>query len=157
MVSFLAHNRQWTIAGIVVLLIMLVGLLPVPHPALAQSAVTLNSTSGLPGTGIIATGSGWPAGHQVKVQWYDGTELAATAVDSNGSFTVSFIVPANAGEGQYIVYFYDFLPEGRVGIFHPCNFHGHSLLSYADSYAQRLLRHDRRHDYSAREGLGPGW
>jgi hypothetical protein len=36
MVSFLAHNRQCTLALTVVVLIMLVGLLPAPHPALAQ-------------------------------------------------------------------------------------------------------------------------
>jgi hypothetical protein len=36
MVSFLSHKRQCAIALTVVVLIMLVGLLPAPHPVLAQ-------------------------------------------------------------------------------------------------------------------------
>jgi uncharacterized membrane protein YeaQ/YmgE (transglycosylase-associated protein family) len=122
MVSFLAHKRECTLVLTVVVLMLLVGLLSSPHPALAQSAVTLDPTEGLPGTEVTVEGSGWSAGHQVKVQWYDGTELAATAVNSNGSFTVSFIVPANAAKGQQIVYFYDFLPEGGWGYFIPATF-----------------------------------
>jgi hypothetical protein len=120
MVPFLS-NRQCTIAALVVLLILLVGLLPPLDPALAQSAVTLDPTSGLPGTEVTATGSGWSAGHEVKVRW-DNTELTATTVDDNGGFTVSFTVPDDATEGQQTVYFVDAPPDGGLGYFIPANF-----------------------------------
>ena len=157
MVSLLS-NRQCTLTPLVVLLMLLVGLFSSPNPALAQSAVTLNSTSGPPGKKITAAGSGWPAGHQVKVQWYDGTELAATAMDSNSSFTVSFIVPANVAQGQYIVYFYGFLPEGGWGYFIPATFTVTAscpkptvTLSAPSGTIEGTI------DHSAREGLDPGW
>jgi hypothetical protein len=73
MVSFLAHKRQCTLVLMVVALMLLVGLLSSPTPALAQSAVTVDPTEGAPGTDVTATGSGWSAGHQVSVQWDDGT------------------------------------------------------------------------------------
>ena len=46
--------------------------------------ITLNPTEGPPDTEVTATGSGWLAGHEVSVQWEDGTELTATTVDNNG-------------------------------------------------------------------------
>jgi pimeloyl-ACP methyl ester carboxylesterase len=58
MVSFLA-NRQCTIAALVVLLILLMGLLPSPTPALAQSAVMLDSTVGPPATEVAVQGNRW--------------------------------------------------------------------------------------------------
>jgi hypothetical protein len=73
------------------------------------------------GTEVTATGSGWSAGHEVNVQW-GGTELAATTVDSSGGFTVSFMVPEDAAEGQHTIYFYDVPPAGGSGYFIPATF-----------------------------------
>jgi hypothetical protein len=70
------------------------------------------------GTKVTATGSGWSAGHKVSVQW-GNTQRAAPTVDSNGGFTVSFIVPEDAAEGQHTVHFYDVLPAGGLGYFVP--------------------------------------
>jgi pimeloyl-ACP methyl ester carboxylesterase len=47
--SLMADKRRCAIAGMVVVLMLLMGLSPYSHSALAQSAVTLNSTSGPPG------------------------------------------------------------------------------------------------------------
>jgi hypothetical protein len=58
MVPFLS-KRQCTVALTVALLILLMGLLSSPNPALAQSAVALDTTSGPLGTEVTATGSGW--------------------------------------------------------------------------------------------------
>jgi hypothetical protein len=66
-------------------------------------SVILDPTEGPPDTEVTATGSGWSAGHEVSVQWEDGTELTATTVDDNGDFTVSFTVPANATEREYTI------------------------------------------------------
>jgi hypothetical protein len=122
MVSFLAHNRQGTLVLTVVALMLLVGLLSSPHPAFAQSAVTLDPTEGAPGTEVTATGSAWSAGHQVSVQWDDGTELTTTTVDDNGGFTVTSTVPDGAADGQHTVYFVDAPPEGGSGYFIPATF-----------------------------------
>jgi hypothetical protein len=122
MVSFLAHNRQCTLVLTVVVFMLLVGLLSSPHPALAQSAVTLDPTEGAPGTEVTATGSSWSAGHQVSVQWDDGTELTTTTVDDSGGFTVSFTVPDDAADGQHTVYFVDAPPDGGSGYFIPSTF-----------------------------------
>jgi hypothetical protein len=120
--SFMAHNRQCTLVLTVVVLILLVGLLSSPNPALAQSAVTVDPPEGAPGTEVTATGSGWSAGHGVSVQWDNGTELTTTTVDDNGGFTVSFTVPDGAAEGQHTVYFVDAPPEGGSGYFIPATF-----------------------------------
>jgi hypothetical protein len=115
MVSFLS-NRQCTIAALVVLLILFMALQPSLSPAHAQPAptITLNPTEGPPGTEVTATGSGWPQGHEIKVRWDtpDNTDIAATAVDSNGGFTVSFTVPDDGAEGQHTVYFVGVPPDG---------------------------------------------
>jgi hypothetical protein len=67
------------------------------------------------GTKVTATGSGWSAGHQVNVQWEDGTELAATTVDGNGGFTVPFRPPDDAVEGQHTVSFVGVPAAGGSG------------------------------------------
>jgi hypothetical protein len=79
----------------------------------AESA-TLDPVEGPPGTEVTATGNGWSAGHEVSVQWEDGTELATTTVDDNGNFTVSFTVPDDAAEGEYTVDFVGIPPEGEA-------------------------------------------
>jgi hypothetical protein len=66
MVSFLSH-RQWTIACLVVLLVLLAGLPSPLNPARAQSAptITLDPTEGAPGTAVTIQGSGWVPGETV--------------------------------------------------------------------------------------------
>jgi hypothetical protein len=77
-------------------------------------SIILDPTGGAPGTEVTATGSRWPAGHEVSVQWEDGTELATPTIDGNGDFTVSFTVPDNAAEGQHTIDFVGFPPEGEA-------------------------------------------
>src|ERR671914_1668246 len=59
MVSFVSNKWQCTIAALVVSLILLMGLLPSPSPALAQSAVMLDSTVGPPATEVAVQGNRW--------------------------------------------------------------------------------------------------
>ncbi|HZA24961.1 MAG TPA: Ig-like domain-containing protein [Dehalococcoidia bacterium] len=73
--------------------------------------ITLDPTEGPPETEVTATGSGWPAGHAVSVQWEDGTELATPTVDGNGNLVVSFVVP-DAAEGEYTIEFVGAPPDG---------------------------------------------
>jgi hypothetical protein len=77
-----------------------------------QPTITLDPTEGPPGTEVTATGSGWPVGLDVSVQWENGTVLATTTVDGNGSFTVSFTIPDDAAEGQHVIDFVGFPPDG---------------------------------------------
>jgi hypothetical protein len=77
-------------------------------------SVTLDPVEGPPGTVITASGSGWSAGHEISVQWGDGTELATATVDDNGDFTVSFTVPDDAAEGEYTIDFVGIPPEGEA-------------------------------------------
>jgi hypothetical protein len=85
-----------------------------PLPPEDQPTIILDPAEGAPGAEVTATGSGWPAGHEVSVQWEDGTELATPTVDGNGDFTVSFTVPDNAAEGQHTIDFVGFPPEGEA-------------------------------------------
>jgi hypothetical protein len=102
MVSFMA-KRQGTLAVIMGFLLLLAALLLGVFfhstPALAQATVTLDPTSGPPGTQVTATGSGWTPGREITVRW-DDTDLTTTTVDSSGGFTVSFSVPENASLGE---------------------------------------------------------
>jgi CARDB len=70
-------------------------------PPDAEPAAILDPTEGIPGTEVTVTGSGWPPGDTIAV-WWD-TKLAETTADSNGNMQVSFIVPADAAEGEYDV------------------------------------------------------
>lgn len=88
----------------VVLGLILVGLLLTPRLASAAS-VMLDPASGPAGIRVIADGSGWPAGMQVRVKWDDGQVLAQTSVDAGGRFTLPFRVPAAATPGPHTVVF----------------------------------------------------
>jgi hypothetical protein len=75
--------------------------------------ITLNPAEGPPRTAVTATGSGWPVGREVSVQWEDGTVLVTPTVDASGNFMVSFVVP-DAAEGEYTIDFVSFPPEGEA-------------------------------------------
>jgi hypothetical protein len=81
--------------------------------AIVPNSIILDPTEGTPGTEATVTGSGWKAGHEVNVQWDDGTELAATTVDGNGDFTVFFVVP-DAAEGEHTIDFVGVPPDGEA-------------------------------------------
>ena len=62
------------------------------------STVSINPTQGPAGIQVTGTGSNWTAGDQIQVSWADdGSILANTTVQSNGTFTVGFKIPSNAG------------------------------------------------------------
>jgi hypothetical protein len=72
-----------------------------------SSSVTLNPSEAPPNASVTGVGSNWASGDTILVQWEDGTTLANTTVQSNGTFTVPFIVPSNATQGAHTVYFTD--------------------------------------------------
>jgi hypothetical protein len=76
-------------------------------------SITLDPPEGPPGTEVTATGSGWPAGHEVSVDWEDGTVLATPTVDDSSNLAVSFVVP-DAAEGEYTIYFVGAPPDGEA-------------------------------------------
>jgi hypothetical protein len=113
-------------AGGMALLFVLVTLLVVPVPALAQGTSTqapiatvstpaptteasatprpiaslkLSSSSGLPGATITANGSAFKPGETVEVT-FNGQSVGSPTVNDGGSFSLSFSVP-NVQPGQY--------------------------------------------------------
>jgi len=91
-----------------VLMTMSLPLTMSPQTALAQSStVSMNPNNGPPGANVTGTGSNWTSGDSMLVQWDDGTTLANTTVQSDGTFNVFFIVPSNATPGNHTVYFTD--------------------------------------------------
>ena len=79
-------------------------LLALPALVAAQS-VTLSINQGTVGTGVTATGRGWPVGAVVHA-FFNQQEVsgAPAIVDSNESFTLNFCVP-NLAPGIYPTFF----------------------------------------------------
>jgi hypothetical protein len=77
-------------------------------PPEAQPTIALDPLEGLPGTEVTATGSGWTAGETVIIQFAISrfgdnltfAEVAQPTVGDDGSFTTTFIVPAEAAIGE---------------------------------------------------------
>jgi hypothetical protein len=84
------------------------------------SSVMLNPSSGPPGTQVTAIGSGWTSGDPIQVQLDSGSVNASTTVAGDGTFTVSFTVPANAALGPFSINFVD--PTGNLATFIPATF-----------------------------------
>ncbi len=88
------------------LLALIAGL--VPGQGSAQSAVnptvTLNPSSGPPGTSVTASGSGWPSG-SVTILWDGSQSRGAVAVSSDGTWRATFSVPGDAAQGSHDVAF----------------------------------------------------
>jgi hypothetical protein len=86
------------------LLALIAGL--VPGQGSAQSAanptVTLNPSSGPPGTSVTASGSGWASG-SVAILWDGSQSRGAVAVSSDGTWRATFSVPADAAQGSHDV------------------------------------------------------
>lgn len=96
---------------------------PVPRrtshkPAIEGSFVTLNPPQGPAGTQVTGTGGNWSSGDSILVQWEDGTILATTTVQGDGTFTVSFTIPSDAPQGGHTIYFTD----QTAGYFIPTTF-----------------------------------
>ncbi len=102
--------RKLVIVGSCMLVMtMLLPLIISPHIVFAQaSVVSINPTQGPAGTKVTGTGTNWTGGDQMQVSWADdGRVLGNTTVQSNGTFTVSFIIPTSAGQGGHNIYFTD--------------------------------------------------
>jgi hypothetical protein len=114
MVSFLA-NRQWTIAALVVFLMLLAGLPSAPNPTRAQESdwptIALDPTEGPPGTAVTVTGSGWIPGEILDFMFAvnleadgrytedtDFYDIGQATVGDDGSFTATVIIPAEAAD-----------------------------------------------------------
>jgi hypothetical protein len=82
-------------------------------PPDAEPTATLDPPEGPPGTEVTVTGSGWPPGDTIDVRW--DITLAQTTADDNGNIQVSFIVPADATEGEHDVFIRDAEP-GMGGV-----------------------------------------
>jgi hypothetical protein len=105
-----SFSRRPAILGSCILLIaMLLSLTISPQVVFAQSStVSINPTQGSAGSQVTGTGSNWTAGDQMQVSWADdGSILANTTVQSNGTFTVGFKTSSNAGQGGHNIYFTD--------------------------------------------------
>ena len=91
-----------------VVMTSLVALLLVAAPdAVAASApsVSLNPTSGPPGTQVTVSGENWPPGDSVAIAFPDRGFWGpgSTTVGQDGSFTYSFAWPSPAAPGDYQV------------------------------------------------------
>ncbi len=65
------------------------------------TSVEISQTSGHVGTELTASGISFTAGGTVTIT-YDGVQVAATKVNTDGSFSVTFNVPASGG-GQHSI------------------------------------------------------
>jgi hypothetical protein len=75
------------------------------------ASVTLNSTSGSPGTLVTATGTGWAPGEWVRVIFdQNSQQLAEVAVGGNGEFVASFAIPHGATTGYTSLSFVPVVP-----------------------------------------------
>jgi hypothetical protein len=102
----------WRLVVAVLFLFLLIMSQPLTmssHMAFAQaSSVNVNPTQGPPGTTVTGTGSNWAAGDQMQISWADdGSTLANTTIQSEGTFTANFKIPSNAGQGGRNIYFTD--------------------------------------------------
>jgi hypothetical protein len=76
----------------------------------AGSCVAISPASGPPGTKVTAAGADWPAGDQIQAIWgsVSGPNVGSpVTVASDGTFTLSFAVPAGAALGDTQVFFWD--------------------------------------------------
>ena len=70
----------------------------------ALASLAINPSQGLAGTPVTVQGDGFRAGAPVSVRWNDGEKVVGTAVpDATGFFSVSFVVPADAPNGDVVV------------------------------------------------------
>jgi hypothetical protein len=68
------------------------------------SSLTLNPTSGSPGTGVSVSGTGFLSGENVVVGWdNDDNQVASATANSNGGFSTNFNVP-NSANGSHTVF-----------------------------------------------------
>lgn len=95
--------------SLVLLMTMSLPLTMAPQAAFAQSStVSINPAQGPAGTHVTGSGTNWTAGDSMQVSWADdGSILANTTVQSNGTFTVYFTIPSSAGLGGHNIYFTD--------------------------------------------------
>jgi hypothetical protein len=111
MVSFLAHNRQCTITGVIVLLMLLATLLPALNPALAQSCPTptvrLSAHSAKWGDVVTMEGEGWLPGRTVEISTDTGPEEEeivnkSVKASNNGKWAESFKVHAPPSDYELV-------------------------------------------------------
>lgn len=103
------YRRLAIAVSCALLLTISLPVLMAPQAVFAQSStVSINPTQGPPSTNVTGTGSNWTAGDQMQVSWADdGSILANTTVQSDGTFTVGFTIPSSAGLGGHDIYFTD--------------------------------------------------
>ena len=90
---------------VIVLIVCLVAVALPAVPAQAQCGgphIDLSPHSGAPGTNVTVTGQGFSAGKYVDI-YYAGTRVVTNKTDSNGYFTLFFIVPDGCS-GAYQVH-----------------------------------------------------
>jgi cell wall-associated NlpC family hydrolase len=84
---------------------------PMTQKAIAQgtSTATVAPASGPPGASVIGSGANWTPEDQIQAQWADdNSNLGSPAVvASDGTFKVSFKVPASAVAGSHQILFWD--------------------------------------------------
>jgi hypothetical protein len=74
---------------------------PEPEPTPAPTTVSLSSTNGFVGQGLVISGSGFKANGMIAIN-YDSEMVAATNADNSGLFAASFTVPKSV-YGAHII------------------------------------------------------
>jgi hypothetical protein len=64
--------------------------------------ISLNPTSGLAGSSVTLTGSGFGANEQVNLT-VDGAGVTSVTSDGNGNFSVSLTLSSSLGTGQHTI------------------------------------------------------
>lgn len=96
-------SRRNVVAAVIV---AAVGLLAAgaAYACTALASLAINPAQGVAGTPVTVQGDGFRAGAPVSVRWNDGEKVVGQAVpDATGFFSVSFVVPADAPNGDVVV------------------------------------------------------
>jgi hypothetical protein len=75
-----------------------------------QLSISINPTSGIPGTKVTMSGSGWTgntSGHEIHWDSKTGPILETFSTNPNGAFTTTFKIPSSASPGQHTIWVCD--------------------------------------------------
>ncbi|MCK4723950.1 MAG: IPT/TIG domain-containing protein, partial [Dehalococcoidia bacterium] len=94
------YNKIFRVLAVVIIVSLLA--LVIPATPAAAASISLSPTSGRSGTTLTVTGTGFPAGTYIEIQ-FDYSTKQWLQLGTETSFTVSFFTVPNVSPGTYLV------------------------------------------------------